>query len=550
MDQEWIVEVKDDAKAAVTTATVALVQTGTVAGEDFPFTSAAATHAHKAAGVYEASAAIAPVAGDWLLIVRVTGKSPVVQPLKMSPRPKGDMATLPSPRSAATVAFTSTVRAVGKTSVRQTRFKVTIFPSSEIVFISGTDYFNSHTTFRIFAENYRNGLRAAKKVDNGVIATLFSTDDRSRETHVPAAGSGFVKVASESFGPTTGITPGTQHAAVAGSDIAVTDMYKYLNGVGFKEPGRVKEVGFFSHSHPGGPILFNTTDHDRLARPRDSTDFDARIKDFNAINVVSWPNLKAAMAAKATWHVWGCSATTHHLRLEEGANTHKKDGDLFFFTVDSVTKRHHGEVILIIKERTTRARVRFEMDARFRAESYMAAAATFLGIPVFGAPPGVGSSFDQKRNLMFIDTKEYGVAFAYFRDQFSPEFVPTDGSVDKGYVDYKKLADQPAALEPPFSSEYFDFERDFRPTRTSPIGQATISFADGRTILVAQTPNVTLTVSAKTGFASPGQSGHLYEVTDTTDPTKSVALYLQEDKQLFGVNKDSAGRFTVLGPRI
>jgi hypothetical protein len=190
------------------------------------------------------------------------------------------------------------------------------------------------------------------------------------------------------------------------------------------------------------------------------------------------------------------------------------------------------------------------MDARFRTESYMAAAATLLGIPVFGAPPGVGSSFDQKRNLMFIDTKEYGVAFAYFRDQFGPEFVPTDESVDKGYVDYKKLAARPAAAEPPFSSEYFDFERDFRRTATSPTGQTTIGFADGRTFLVANTPNVTLTVSAKTSFASPGKSGHLYEVTDTTDASKSKALYLQEDRQLFSVNRDSAGRFTVVGPTI
>jgi hypothetical protein len=487
MDQEWIVEVKDDAKAAVTTATVALLQTGTVAGEDFPFSSAAATHAHKADGVYEASSAIAPVAGDWLLIVRVTGKSPVVQPLKMSPRPKGDMATLPSPRPAATVAFTSEVRTVGKTTVRRTRFKVTVFPSSEIVFISGTDYFNSHTKFRIFAENYRNGLRVEKKVDNGVIATLFSMDDRARETHVPAAGSGFVKVATKSFGPTTGITPGTEHPPVAGSDISVTDMYKHLSAVGAAEPGRVKEVGFFSHSFPGGPVLFNTGDN-RAVPARLSGDFDARMKDFNATNVAGWPSLKAAMAGGSSWHVWGCSATTHHLRLTAGAQEHKSNGDLFFFTVDTVVKDHHHgpeRTVQTVQERTTRAKVRFEMDRRFRSQTYLAAAASFLGIPVFGAPPGVGSSFDQKRNLMFIDTKEYGVSFAYFKDQFGPEFAPTDSSFDRGYVDYNKLATRAAQSAPAFSSEYFVFQRDFPPPPPAPPapGQTTIRFFNGKPVV-------------------------------------------------------------------
>jgi hypothetical protein len=542
MDQEWIVEVKDDAKAAVTTATVALVQTGTVAGEDFPFTSAAATHAHTAGGVYEASAAIAPVAGDWLLIVRVTGKSPVVQPLKMSPRPKGDMATLPSPRSAATVAFTSTVRAVGKTtSVRQTRFKVTVFPSSEIVFISGTEYFGAGTRFRIFAENYRSGLRTEKKVDDGVIATLFSADDRARETHVPATGGGFVKIATKAFGDASAVTPGKKHAPVVGSDVSVTDMYKYLSGVGAAEPGRVKEVGFFTHSWPGGPILFDTDDVTGPAR--DPADFDARMKDFNATNVAGWPSLKAAMASGSTWHVWGCSATTHHLRLTEGANRHKKDGDNFFFTVDTTANDHEGHPIQTIQERTTRARVRFEMDARFRSQSYMAAATSFLGISVFGAPPGVGSSFDQTRNLMFIDTKEFGVSYAYFKDQFGPEFVPTATSVDRGYVDYKALAGRAAPAAPAFSSEFFLLQKDFRGNRTA------IKFGNGRVFQLTGT-TIRLTVTAKTGFATAGITGHLYELADTSDATKSRAVFVQEDQKVFRVDKDGAGKFTVVGPEL
>lgn len=542
MDHEWIVEVKDDKGAALTAATVALVETSKLAGQDWPFTAAAATHTHDGAGTYKAAPPIVPVAGDWTLIVRVTGKSPVVQPLKMAAKTGGEFTTAPAPKTAATVAFSSEVKTVGPAKVRRTRFGIKMFPSSELVFLSGTEYFNAGTQFRIFADNYRKGLRGEKLVDDGVIGTLLSTDERSREHHVPAMAGGWLKVGHKSFGSTVGVKPGTAHAPVVGSDVSIIDLYKYISSVGASEPGRVKEVGIFSHSWPGGPLLFNTSDNSAIPA-RVPTDFDGRIKDFNATNVASWPNMNAAMAPGASWHVWGCSATTHHKNLTVAAHKHKKDGDTAFFTVTTSVSHHGGAVAQTMEERTNRAKIRFSMDQRFRSLSYMAAAAKHLGVPVYGAPPGVGSSFDQKKSIMFIDTVAYSTLFAYFKDVFGPEFEPTDTTYDRGYVDYQKIATRPAAPAVPFSSEWYTFTRDFDDKST------VLRIDTGKSVTMTGT-DITFKVTAKKNFAAAGKSGHQYELHDGKDKTKSRAIFVQEDQQTWRVERDGADKFTILGPKL
>ncbi|MGK3964021.1 hypothetical protein WMF38_07560 [Sorangium sp. So ce118] len=549
MDHEWIVEVKDNGGAAVTTATVALVQNSALSGMEWPFASAAATHTHRGDGEYEASAPIKPIVGDWTLIVRASGKSPVVQPIKMRARTKDETLTMPSPKTAATIAFSSEVKKVGTSKTRRARFSVKMYASSEIVFISGTEYESAGTRFRIFAENYRNGLRREKKIDEGVISTLFSTDDRSRETYVPAAGGGWLRVGIKSFGPTTDISPGKHHDPVTGSDVSVVALYQYLSGVGVAEPGRVKEVGFFSHSWPGGPILFNTSDNSATAS-RDTNDFDARQKDFNSTNVASWPKMKEAMASTGTWHVWGCSATTHHKNLVVKAHQHKPDGEDHYFTVRTATKRHDGSISQEVEEHTSRTRVRAKMDARFRSQTYMASAAAYLGVSVFGAPPGVGSSYDQRLGIIFIDTTSYATLYAYFKDQFGPEFAPTSSTYDRGYVDYKKLAGRAAPSAAPFSSAYYYFQKTFpNPKKKSEKGNTSLTFADDRLVKMEGVA-IKLKVTTKSAFADAGKSGHLYELDDTDDAAKSLAYYMQEDGQLFRVNKDAAGKFTVLGPKV
>lgn len=541
MDHEWIVEVKDSAGAEVTSANVALVKKSDLGAEEWPFAAIASTHKHVSAGKYEATAPITPLKGDWVLIVRASGKSPVVQPLKMEERGKTELVTRPAPKTAATLSFTTEVRVSGAAKIRRASFKVTLFPSSEVVAISGTEYFDAGTQFKIFALNHWTRLRAGNTIDAGAIATLFSTDERARETMVPAAGGGWLKVASKSFGSTAGIVPGKSHAPVVGSDISVTDLYDYVSAVGGAEPGRVKEVSLFSHAWPGGPILYNTDD-DRRVPARLPTDFDARMKDFSSPNIDRWPGLKRAIAAGGTWRVWGCSATTHHKNLVVAAHREKPAGDAKYFLVTTTVQHHDGSTAQTVEEKTTRAHVRAQMDLPFRSLSYMAAASAHLGVPVFGPPPGAGASFS-KSGLMFVDMKEYAVLFAYFKDQFGPEFAPTTSPDDTGYVDYTKVRARPAPAKPAFNSAWY------RLTKVISSDKFALEFDNGW-YLVETGAKIKLSQTAMTGFAAPGKSGHLYVLRDPVDPSKSRGLFLQEDQAVFRVDADATGKFTVLGPRL
>lgn len=555
MEHEWIVTVKDEAGAAVTNAAVALVPASAIAGLDFPFSSVASTHQHKGGGTYETppSKPIVPVAGPWVLIVRKKGKSPVVQPLKMTAKSKVEMLTTPAPRTAATIAFRSEVKIVDASKVRRTGFAVTLFKSAERVFLSGTDYFEGKTRFRIFAENHAIGLRREKVPDNGTIITLFSCDDRARDTLVYSTSGALLKVASKSFGPTAGMVFGPKRVREVGIDISVVTLYQYLSSVGASDPGRVKEVGFFAHSFPGGPILFDTGDDDSVPG-RLPDDFDGRRKDFNATNSAGWPKMKAAMAADGRWQVWGCSATVHNKNLAAAAHRHKKDGDDALFTVQTTSKHHDGRTSQKIEERTTRAGVRRNMDRQIRGSTYMSAAATFLGISVFGAPPGVGASFAQASlkgspdlNIMFINVGETPDVYAYFKEDFAPDFVPTNTPYDKGYVDYRPLASRPPAPLPPFSSERYRFVINFADALSTPPSppQTSIAFAAGNPVIIAS-DKVTLRITAKTGFLTPNKTGHLYELI-CTDDSLSRAAFVQEDQRAVHVLRGSSGQFTVIG---
>ncbi|SEU32209.1 carboxypeptidase-like regulatory domain-containing protein [Stigmatella erecta] len=545
MDHEWVVTVVDSAGAAVSGAQVALVPSSALTALEWPFASIAATHTHQADGRYEALAPLTPTEGKWTLLVRAPGKSPVVQPLLLKAKTKTEFVTSPSPRTAATLAFASEIKTSGTTEgIRCTRFNVTLYPSAEFVFITGTEYEGKGTSFRIFAQNYRDGLRKEKTLDAGTAVTLFSTDSRSRETCVPAVGGEWLEVGVFRFGDATGIKAGSKHSPVPGSDVSVVHLYQYLSDIGAADPGRVKEVGIFSHSWPGGPILFNTADTS-TGPARDPDDFDAREKDFDPVNRVNWPHLKDAMSPTGSWHVWGCSATTHYMNLVREAYKHKAAGEDQHFLVNTTYMNHRvpPEKTRTIAERTTRQRVRAFMDTRFRSNTYMAAAASYLGLDVFGAPPGVGSNFGV---TMYIDTKTYASVYAYFTQEFKPEFAPTHSTYDKGYVNYRLLATRAAPVAAPFSSEYYRFEQEFTPGG----GKSTLLFANNRRVTLAGATGISFKVTPKKGFATAGKAGHLYELHDASDSKKSRAVYVQEDARTFLVDKDSLGKFTVLGKEV
>jgi hypothetical protein len=197
------------------------------------------------------------------------------------------------------------------------------------------------------------------------------------------------------------------------------------------------------------------------------------------------------------------------------------------------------------------------MDRQFRSAAYMSAAAEFLAISVFGAPPGVGASFAQPSlkgspdlNVMFVNVRESPEVYAYFKEEFSPEFVPTNTPYDKGYVDYRPLASRPPEPVPPFSSERYVLMTEFTDHRVKPPSDpsTSIRFGVGRGLDIASDA-VTLRITAKNGFLTPGKAGHLYELI-CKDDQLSRAAFVEEDRRAVEVLRDGSGKFTVIGRRL
>ena len=195
MDFEWLVKVKDKDGKPVADAEVALVQKSALGAAEYPFEAAAATHAHDDKGLYKPTAAIAPAAGEWVLIVRREDNSPVVQPLAMK-KSGEDFAVSSAGGTVATLAMASAVSGRGAVRARKTTLTATLFPSAEVVFLSGTDYLNGGVDFRLFADAHARALLREKKIDAGTRVTLFSCDERARFSLAFSAAAGGVLCAA------------------------------------------------------------------------------------------------------------------------------------------------------------------------------------------------------------------------------------------------------------------------------------------------------------------------------------------------------------------
>jgi hypothetical protein len=532
MKAMWHVMVRDSKGVEVTDAKIALVKEADVAGKDFPFDTVATTHSHKGKGAYEPDAEIAPAAGKWFLAVNRNGSSAAVQPFTV--KAVGSGFTVSSSPTIATVEAKSATAGSGATAVLNTSFVVKLFPSAEVVFVTGTDSHGAGVDFRIFAVDHAKALLQGGLVDKGTRVTIFCSDARARQHLAYNSAGNLVLVNAFSFGDASGIKPGQKHAAEKGKDLEPLHFYEYLSAIGVEDPHRVREVGIFSHSWPGGPILFDTFDHS-TTDARDDADFDLRAKDFNATNLVLWPGLKDAMAANGSWHVWGCSATTMYKDWMREALKTKKDDQIFPVVSDIYDD---GRKVQHIESRMTRKLLRVLMDNEFRSGSYLAAAAT-LGVPVFGAPPGVGADYSRVGGLQVMGVAGNTPPFAFFQQDFAPDFKPTTDPFNHGYVDYRAMQARAPPPAAPFDASLYIFTTDFDEKMTF------LGFPDGKQAPPHHGTTATLTRTAKTDFPSPGRSGQLY-VIDEADKTKSEAYYFQTDKKLFRVTRDAAQAFTVV----
>jgi len=554
MDHQWPVTVVDDTGAAVAGARVCLVEATAVGAEHFPFPALAATHDDKGGGTYEPTVPIAGSAGDWLLVVSLKDKAPVVQPLTL--KKTGDEFTASVRKGAvATVTFTGALRTVGASKVKETAFKVVLHPAAELVFLGGVDYARRDPgtgwLFHLYGFHRADVLWREKKIHPGTVVTVFSLAKITRTTRLRGV-KGWVDVEVVQLAdPALRVLPpaGGAYVPVVGIDIHITDFYTYLAEVGTRAPKSVQEVGIFSHSYPGGPILYNTGQGGFAASPdRSPDDFDARAKDFNATNFPAYADMKDALAAACRWTIWGCSATTHYKNRSRKSLEAIRKGlaETEFFVVDTEYHDHDGTLEATEQERTSEIRHRWAMDTLFRKITYPAEAAARLGIEVRSACPGVGSdptTIDGIEMLM-VDLAVYRPVYDYFRLKFAPEFQETTGKWDKGYIDYHALQGRAVVAKPPFDHRQYDFKIQKVATRWDPLG-AKLTLWNGKTV-AHPTANVTVVASTVPDLVTAGKTGELYVLADR-DKTRSQAVYVREDGQVNQITQDAAHKWTVVG---
>jgi hypothetical protein len=549
MKFEWKVKVTDKAGAAITDAEVALAQKAALAGKEYPF-DGVITFAHKSGGNYEPSSAITPAAGDWSFIVRRKGSSPAVQPLKMTAGKDGDFSPAPTGGAVQTVAMHST----SKSGSRSTDFAVTLFAASEVVFLVGVDIEDKAMVYLDSAKSRARKLLIDKTIDAGTRITVFACEDRAKMQFAAGAAQPLVLVASKSFGTTPRPKPAKANPPAAGTDISALDFYTHISDAGTAEPGRVKEVSIFSHAFPGGPILFDTNDKTPNSDARDPNDFDLRKKDWNPVNTALFPNLKAAMdPKKGFWQIWGCSATAFFKEMMNDALGKDVTTDTQLFKATTDLKHDNGSPSEHDEAVKTREHLRVFVHDILRGTSelspYMSHAAKFLGLPVFGAPPGVGTDFAHypAKPEPFQVMGVYSAAPSFtFIAGFKPPIIPSTDKFYSGFIDYNEMLSMklhPPPRAPDFNTAVYTFFIDFDDKL------AVLSFDDlGTPGQVHKSVNVKLTQTAQKGFFAKNESGHLY-VLDDTDPAKSEAFYLQTTGDLFRVTRDpKTNAFTLVNP--
>jgi hypothetical protein len=554
--QEWIVQVRDASGAAIGDAKVALFAFDPKKHTHFPFVDVPPTHGHSAAGSYEEKGAIAAAEGSWRLVVRAEGKSPVVQPLALKKLPSGEFAASPDGGLALTVVpHLERLTVKGTIVLVRNIFQVTMYDASEIVFIAGIDYevdtenphtheYPSGTDFDLFAQGRRETLWGAGLVNPGTLITHLSCRRVSHSTFVRARGGNWLRVFHSILDEARANVRAKQpNAKPAPGDVSIANLYTYLDSVAKRNRFSVREVGIFSHSYPGGPILYNTEDTTRApSGARDPADFDARPKDFLPSNTGSWPDLANAIEASARWHIWGCRATVHMQSIARESLARlraKAPRDGFFLVQTTYKPSHHPEVEQRIDEslNLTIAKWTFEHEL---LGGYPAAVVSFFDIDVWGAAPGAGASFVKRGDIYAMKVEDNPSVKGYLRREFKDNYVEnTDG-----YLNYRKMTSLRASPRPGFSSTYYRLFRSRRPR----IERTVLEPWNGKNLSIM---GFDFTHSSRRvqSLVTPGLGGVLH-ILEEAGTARSFAAYFQDDGAVFRVFKGAADRFTIPGPAL
>ena len=571
MDTTFPVIVVDDKGANVSGARVSLVEKDELdaSGDPnlvavHPYPGLDATHDDAGGGSYKEKSPIPKDAGkDWALVVTLAGKAPVVQPLKFKKGGAGGFTVAPQPAAVATVTITGKFLKVGASTVKEITFHVTLFPAAELVFIGGVDFkyhpddISQGNQFHEYGSTRAKILRLEKKIHDGTIVTVFSTSQIFRKKQV----FGFplrdgtptlvdIEVARLWGDPKSRVIPKKpgHYKPQLHVDIHITDFYGYLAEVGGRAPKSIQEIGIFSHSFPNGPILYNTNDHNGALDPdRDPNDFDARAKDFNNKNFPAFNGMLAAFAPGCRFTIWGCSFTVHYKDSTLAALAAIKKGlaeDAFFSVPVRTEVKEHGHTS-IEEQNLSELRHRILMEREFRSKFvYASAAAQALQIEVRAACPGTGSDVLKVKGfeVFQVNLAAYGGVYEYFRKQFAPEFAETKSTWDQGFVDYHAVQKHKRTKEPPFSTEYYDFNVSIP---AGPVG-GTLGFWNGK-FTPHLSSDVKIEVKPVADLVTQGKKGHLFLLKQST---LTMGFYAQDDGRVFGIDQDATHAWTVVGAEV
>lgn len=454
-----------------TDANVSIVPRTDVGALEWPFEALRFTHSHQQNGFYRAVSgdpADEPGPGDWLLVVAKFGRSPVVQRLTLAEKNGVLQATAgwgvgaagQLSATALTVSIVNYDQVPGTAPpgpAKQAMVTVRLLERLEMVSMGCVDKTGGGlggTHFEEFAKGRTHLLFADKKLNDGVVFTLFTAMTRQKQTFVksraPSANE-WVLVDEVVKAP---LAKGGKQPVV-GKDFSVVDFYQHLNNLGRATPGTVIEAGIFGHAYIKGPIVWNTFDGAASFSARDPGDFDGRNKDWVASGAIatSFTSVGAALhPTKGALRAWGCNhmnSTLAELRAGLRALQKKTPRDQFILvsldqggrenlTLDHL-KRNVAQFIVSRKIKNTR-----EHGDATGVVAYCGSAAQLLGLPCFGAPPGMGSNFGSRSGHLMMHIiadkgTENELPMQYYELEFGSSFVRDEHN----YLNYNAMLAAP-----------------------------------------------------------------------------------------------------------
>lgn len=467
-------------------ATVSIVERSAVGDITWPYNALPFTHTHHQNGFYRALSGKPddePGAGEWLLVVSLGGKSPVVQRITLKDKGGiliieagwGVAATKQLAHTALTVSIVNYDQVSGASAgaqAKRSRIIVRLLPRMELVSMGCADRAGGRlqgTRYDAYAKGRANLLHADGELNDGVIHTLFTVMSRTKEVLVksrsPSADDwivvGLEKGAEVKKGTKRPDTPNEQ---------SIVDFYRHLHYVGKGAPGTVLEAGIYGHAYIKGPIVWNTSDRAVPITARDPRDLDGRNKDWVAgAEVISWyPDMRDAfMPDRGSLRVWGCNHMPHTL-MEIAAAKQKIDkkaprNEFFQVTLpigrENLTldhlKRNVAQFIV-----STRVGHTLEFGDAAGIVAYCGAACQSLQLPCWGAPPGMGANlgFRSQQPIMFIQDQpktENDIPMRWYEVEFGQAFKRDK----QNYIDFNEMRKAPLP-DPGWATERYIIYHD------------------------------------------------------------------------------------------